>query len=267
MIGREAGRHSETVKLVRKLVRDRSLRLERGCCVLEGDRVVAEYLEAGLPIELAVAAMSVDDRPALLERLDERSDELLRVEDAVLDSLADTRTPQGVLLVVPRPKTHALPPAASRPLLVGWGLQDPSNVGALVRAAAAAGCAGALFARADGDALADPLSPRAVRAAAGTCFRLPLVERTGPPEALARELADAGYRIVALGPRGGAAPEDVDLRGPVALLVGSEAHGLPPALEEAGERLTLPLEAGVESLGAAAAGAVALFEAARQRRA
>lgn len=266
MIGREAGKHSETVKRARKLVRDRTERTVRGVCIVEGTRVVADYLELDAPIELAIAARSAGEDDALLRALDARAGELLRIDDDVFRSLAGTRSPQGILLVVPRPATRTLPPAGDRPLLVGWGLQDPSNVGALVRAAAAGGCEGALFARAPGEALADPFSPRAVRAAAGACFRLPLVERDLRPADLAAELISRGYRPVALTPRDGRAPEALDLCGPTALLVGSETRGLPAELEDAGRLLTLPLEHGVESLGAAAAGAVVLFEAARQRR-
>ncbi len=266
MIGREAGKHSESLKFVRKLVRDRSQRLTHAACVIEGKRVVEDYLESGAQIGLAVAAESAGDSGDLLRAIDARADELLRVEDATFESLAGTRSPQGILLVVPRPDRRTLPAASNRPLVIGWGLQDPSNVGALIRAAAAGGCAAAVFARATGEALADPFSPRAVRASAGACFRLPVLERESSAGELAGELIAGGYRLVALTPRDGEAPEDLDLRGPAALLVGSETRGLPPELEGAGVRLTLPLEQGVESLGAAAAGAVVLFEAARQRR-
>lgn len=266
MIGRPAGKHSETLKQVRKLVRERSERLARGLCVVEGLRVIADYLESGGAVELAVATTGAGETSELLQAIDQRARELLRVEDPVFASLADTRGPQGILLVVPRPHVTGFPPAGDRPLLVGWGLQDPSNVGALVRAAAAGGCSGALFARAPGGALADAYSPRAVRASAGTCFRIPVLEREVSAAELAAELRHGGYAPVALTPRDGARPEDLDLTGPAALLVGSETRGLPPELEDAGRRLSLPLEQGVESLGAAAAGAIVLFEAARQRR-
>ena len=122
MIGREAGKHSETVKLARKLVRDRSERLARSVCIIEGSRIVSDYVESGAPIGLALAAESVGESSELLSELDDRADELLRVDDATFESLAGTRSPQGILLVVPRPDCSDLPAAADRPLLVGWGL-------------------------------------------------------------------------------------------------------------------------------------------------
>jgi RNA methyltransferase, TrmH family len=132
-----------------------------------------------------------------------------------------------------------------------------------VRAAEAAGAAGVVFAGTS----TDPFGPKAVRAAAGSVLRLPVAEASDTVTAL-EVLRSSGRRLVATVATGGAAPEAVDLVGPVAVLVGSEAHGLAdPVVAASDERLTIPLEPGVESLNAAVAGAVVLFEAARQRRA
>lgn len=261
-----AGRGNARVKHLRRLVREPALRRDEGLCVVEGLKLARELLDSGRRIRLVLAGDSLDSEPELLAALGDRAEHALRAEDSVLDSVADTRTPQGLLLVVDRPARHALPPPGGRALLVGWELQDPGNVGALVRAAAASGCAGALFARSPDGALADPFSPRALRASAGAAFRLPVLEWEGEPQDLAERLRSEGWRPAALVPRGGRPFDEARLDGPVALVVGSEAHGLPRELETAGEALSLPLEAGVESLGAAAAGAVACFEAARQRR-
>ena len=261
-----AGRSNARVKEARRLASDAALRRERALCVVEGRKLARELLDSGQAIRLALAADSLDSEPELLAELEARAEHGLRVEDSVLESVADTRSPQGLLLVVDRPALAELPEAGDLPLLCCWELQDPGNVGALVRAAAASGCAGAVFARSPSGTLADPFSPRAVRASAGAAFRLPVIEWEGPPAALAGDLLQGGWRPAPLRTRGGRAPEEADLSGPAALIVGSEAHGLPHELEAAGAPLSLPLEAGVESLGAAAAGAIACFEAARQRR-
>jgi len=183
----------------------------------------------------------------------------------VLARVSDTVTPQGMVAVAPR-RPAALSdlarPTAAGPLLVLVDVADPGNAGTLVRTAEAAGAAGVVFA----GACTDPFGPKAVRAAAGSLLRLPVAEAPDAGTAVA-ELRAAGRPVVATVASGGAPQEAVELAGPVAVLIGSEAHGLPPELvDEADVRLTIPLASGVESLNAAVAGAVVLFEAARQRR-
>lgn len=181
----------------------------------------------------------------------------------VLDSVTDTVTPQGMLAVAPRvTATLDAVAAAAGIVLVLVDIADPGNAGTLVRAAEASGAAGVVFA----GTCTDPFGPKAVRAAAGSLLRLPIAESTDVADAL-DQLRAAGRSLAALVVDGGVAPEAVDLTGPVALLVGSEAHGLPDAVAaDADTRITIPTAAAVESLNAAVAGAVVLFEASRQRR-
>lgn len=185
----------------------------------------------------------------------------------VLAKVADTVTPQGLLAVAPRRPTDLATLLADAgpagPVLVLVDVADPGNAGTLVRAAEAAGAAGVVFAGSS----TDPFGPKAVRAAAGSVLRLPVVEAVDTTEALG-QLRVAGRRLVATVATGGSTPEALALTGPVAVLVGSEAHGLPDEVVAlADDLLTIPLEPGVESLNAAVAGAVVLFEVARQRRA
>lgn len=275
MAARITSIRNERVARVRRLVRDAAIRREDGACVIEGLRASREYLAGAGPVSLALVSprlSSLDGGVALQARLSsmlaDRTSDLLEVTDEVFASLSDTPSPQGIMLVVPAPRQEGLPIADGRPLLVAWQVQDPGNLGSLVRTAEGSGCCALLAARAPGGAVADPFSPRALRGAAGSAFRIPVIEWQGAPAALARALADEGFRRVACQAHGGLAPEDADLRGSVAILVGSEAHGLPAELTAPPcEALTIPLAGAAESLNASAAAAVVAFEAARQRRA
>ncbi|MBM3684516.1 MAG: RNA methyltransferase [Actinobacteria bacterium] len=178
------------------------------------------------------------------------------VRDGSLAKSSDLGSSQGVAAVV------ELPPPATFPddgiVLVLVDVADPGNVGTLVRAADAAGASAVV--RVGGT---DPWAPKVVRASAGSVFRLPVVEvddATGP-------LERAGFRTVATVARGGSAPDEVELLERVAVLVGNEAHGLADAVVDAcDERVSIPMASGVQSLNAAMAGTVVLFESVRQRR-
>jgi TrmH family RNA methyltransferase len=239
--------------------------------VVEGPVPVAEALAAGVVLDEAYVdaeawAAAVPGSPlrTAVEAAAAAGTPVWSLGPGVLDKVADTVTPQGLVAVAPR-RPAALPTvvaATPEPVLVLVELADPGNAGTLVRTAEAAGAAGVVFAGAS----TDPFGPTAVRAAAGSVLRLPVAEATDAAEVLAA-LRAGGRRLVATVAAGGVAPEAVDLTGPVAVAVGSEAHGLPEAWVAAADHLlTVPLAAGVESLNAAVAGAVVLFEAARQRR-
>ena len=265
---------NERVKAIKRLVLDAGERRRLGLAVVEGIRVATDHLTAGGAVEealLSSRALELEGGPSLVDllskRLADRPDRLLRVTDEVLASVSDTRTPQGIILVVPRLAREGLPRAADRPVLVAWELQDPGNAGSLVRTAEAAGCGAMIFAASPTGPLVDAFSPRAVRAAASSSLRLPVHEWRGAPEQLLADLRGAGFRVACCVAHDATPPDGADLRGAVALLIGAETRGLPTALEQAADiAVTIPLEAGAESLNAAAAAAVIAFEAARQRR-
>lgn len=255
---------------MRRLGRDASERRHEGHCLVEGVRIASEYVASGLPVAAAAVSPRLDrtDGGASLRATLAAAcanDALLETTDAVLERIADTRAPQGVLLAVPTRRREDLPVAAGAPALVAWELQDPGNAGTLVRTAEASGCAAVVLARGPRGASTDPWSPRAVRASAGSAFRIPVHEWSGEPAALAEGLARAGFRVVACLARGGDAPESVDLRGACALVIGAETRGVPDGFVGA-SRVTIPLAGAAESLNAAAAAAVVSFEATRQRR-
>jgi len=135
------------------------------------------------------------------------------------------------------------------------GLQDPTNAGSLIRSALAAGLTGA----ATTAGTVDPFHPRAIRAAMGACFRLPLCA-DAPVETLWEGLRRGGYRLLSLDPRGDTPLSDVRLLGPTALLLGREGSGLDAqARSICSASIRIPMASGVESLGVAAAGAVVFY--------
>jgi TrmH family RNA methyltransferase len=241
--------------------------------VIEGPIPVAEALAAGAAVdELFVdgeAWAAAEPGSALVTAVEAGAAAgcpVWSLGPGVLAKVADTVTPQGLLAVAPRRPFDLADLVAdgtrTGPILVLVDVADPGNAGTLVRAAEAAGAAAVVFAGTS----TDPFGPKAVRAAAGSVLRLAVAETADTLGAL-EMLRAAGRRLVATVATGGAAPEALDLVGPVAVLVGSEAHGLSdPVVAASDARLTIPLDPGVESLNAAVAGAVVLFEAARQRR-
>jgi RNA methyltransferase, TrmH family len=180
---------------------------------------------------------------------------------SVFASVSDTATPQGVLAIAPRrPMDIAELSARPGPVLVLVDVADPGNAGTLIRTAEAAGCAGVVVC----GSTTDPFGPKSVRAAAGSVVRLPVAEVDEVGDVIS---ALTGRTIVGTVVGGGVAPESVDLSAPVALLIGSEAHGLSAdVVARCDSLVTIPMAPTVESINAATAGAVVLFEAARQRR-
>lgn len=262
------GRNHALMRRFRALRRDASMRRAEGLFLAEGVHLAQEALRCGAAIEAFFVAPRLDSAaggPALLAAIEQCGAPCHRTEDATLDAAQDARSPQPVACLVRR-RTWS-DDEIDRKLVDGSlaivleGIQDPGNLGALLRSADAAGCDLGLVAGAS----ADPFHPRAVRATMGSIFRLPLIEEaTG--RAIAR-LHGLGYRLLGTTPRGGEDYSLADLHGKLALVMGSEGSGISPELRNRLDGvLTIPLRPGVESLSVGAAGAVLLFEIARQRR-
>lgn len=238
--------------------------------VAEGVHLVLEALRSAATIECVVASPRLErtrEGRALRAEVAGRGVDLREAADSLLGSLQDARSPQPVLAVVRAPTwslDEVLAPRgeATPPLVVvADRIQDPGNLGAVLRTADAAGATG--FVCCGGSA--DLHHPRAVRATMGSVFRLPALaaERSEAQAALSRR----GIRTIAADPRGGSVYHEGDLTGAVALLLGGEGAGLDPAwLERADCRVRIPMRDGVDSLSVGAAAAVLLFEAARRRR-
>lgn len=239
-----------TVAFVRTLQRG-SVRRRSGRTYVEGPKLVSEVLTAGAVETLLWVEDATSAARDLAARAEQAGITVRRCTAGVFATLANTETPQGVLAVIEMPK----PPPRKGPalLLVLDGVQDPGNVGTMLRSAAAASATGAVC----GPGSADPYGPKAMRAGAGAQLSLPLLD----------ELPSNGLRVYAAEPGGDRSYADVDWTGPAALVIGGEGHGISRAMRrQVDETVSVPMAPDAESLNAAAAAAVILFEAARQRR-
>src|SRR6266576_1008815 len=261
---------------------------ENGFVGVEGVRLVEEALRSGCPIQAVLfseAGQRHHERLAPLIDRPEMAFPILRTTDRLFEGLADTEHPQGVAaLVKPRETSFddlvRTPESACAPLLVVLaGVQDPGNVGTILRTAAAFGVTGGATAASGVSGTASPFSPKALRASAGAALHLPLLVGVALP-ILLTQLRAIGIQTLASSSREPAdvsthkneseqpllAPWQVDWRQPVALLIGNEGQGLPEEIERSAEAcVRIPMASSVESLNAAAAAAVLFYEAARQR--
>jgi TrmH family RNA methyltransferase len=271
---------------------------ESGAVGVEGVRLVEEALRSGCPIEAVLFSESGErhrERLAPLISRPEIAFPTLHTTDRLFEGLADTEHPQGVAaLVRPRETTFddllRTPANACSPLLVVLaGVQDPGNVGTILRTAAAFGATGAVTAASGQSGTASPFSPKALRASAGAALHLPILAGMSLPVLLTqlkianvRTLATSVHEVSSMasasvvGAQHAAplpstiaaplSPWEVDWCEPVALLVGNEGAGLPEEVERSADaRIRIPMASGIESLNAAAAAAVLFYEAARQR--
>lgn len=248
---------------VRALARGPRDRRALGMFLVEGPRGLEEALAAEAPLVFVlVAAGRVDSPPhlALVDACLRRRAPVQPVQDDLLERLLPTEHGPGLAAAC------RLPAGADDParlldgvddglIVVTWQVQNPGNLGTLVRSAAAFG-AKALIAAGG----ADPWSPKAVRGAAGAIHRLPIA-RAEDPAAIPALLARRRFRTVAAAARDGAPPETINWSGRVALLLGAEVAGLPPELEEAAQSVTIRTTGIVESLSVASAGSILLQRA------
>ena len=234
-----------------------------GMLLAEGVKLVAEALAAGMHAVEAVVSPQLDDA-GLRARLQQEADSFAECTDAVLARLSALDTPQGVAVLFARPQAtpeDLLHKELVPLIVVAAGIRDPGNLGALVRTAEAAGATGCLTLRGG----ADPFRDKAVRGSMGSIFRLPVHHGMDAATAIAFVRRHKLQLVVADG-RGDVRYTDVDLRRPVALVVGAEAAGVPAEwLAAADQHVRIPLTPPVESLNVAVAAGVVLFEARRQR--
>jgi TrmH family RNA methyltransferase len=233
--------------------------------LIEGGTLVREAADAGwqlLSVAIEQQWLETHTDDPLLRMLDDRVDRVV-VSRGVLEALSPARTPSGVVALAQPPRGNRDPFAAPLPLVaILDDVQDPGNVGAVARAAEAAGATGLMVCGRS----ADPFGWKALRGSMGSAFRLPIVRTATAEDAVANARA-ASVPVAALTARDGGPLYDADFRGPVALLVGGEGTGLRPALVQSADlRITIPMRPPVESLNVAVAAALALYEAARQRK-
>jgi RNA methyltransferase, TrmH family len=244
--------------------------------LLDGAHLIAEAMAAGIRIrEVAVLGSpgDIDSRGSrdiadIVDRLRRLAVPVTTASAAVMDALSPVQSASPIVAIADRPidvGSRASPAfrvyGATPFVLIAFDVQDPGNVGAIVRVAEAGGSSGVVCA----GACADPFGWKALRGSMGSALRLPVLVYRDSREAV-DEARRHGCRIVATAPRGGQPLFDADLRGSIAVLIGGEGPGLPaPWIDEADERVTIPMQPPVESLNTAVSAALIVYEARRQR--
>lgn len=259
---RVESRQNALVKALRRSLRSGQPG-EDGFTAIEGPRILEEAIRSGLRFRAVFFRQSAEAQADRLLPQLAADVETLVLPDGVFDAVAATETPQGVAALV-QFKDFDLDDIlrAPRPLLVVLaGVQDPGNLGTVVRSAEAFGAGGVLLA----EKTVSRFNPKAVRASAGSLFRLPVVA-VKLAEAVAR-LREHGLKLVATSSHQGTPVDQAGLSGALAIFLGSEGAGLPhDVISRMDEVLAIPHSPRVESLNAGIAASILLYEAARQRR-
>lgn len=238
-----------------------SAKTEQGRIAIEGEHLMLEALAAGLNVP-TIFVRTGSER--LLDHIEvPESAEILSLPPDVFSSAVQTESPQGIAALIEPPSytlDHIFAALAVPFIVISARLQDPGNLGTLVRSAEAFGATGVI-------ALPGTVSPwnqKALRASAGSVFRLPVVSAREAEASAALESRD--ITMLAAVADGGEPISACDLTRPIAFILGNEGSGIPPdILRHATSRVTIPTPGPVESLNAAVAGSILLYEAFRQR--
>jgi TrmH family RNA methyltransferase len=256
-------RDNATVKLLVGLVHSSRERKKTGLTVLDGAHLVDAFLQTGRRPQMVIVAESATastDAQAIRHHLQKHELTITVVADALFTEASQLESPARVMAIVNTPTAQPIPADASA-VLVLESVQDPGNVGAMLRCAAAFNLSHVLL----GAGTAFAWSPKVLRAAQGAHFVLNIVEGASVMDFMMRY---EGQTLALVPNTDGAQPlADVDLRKPIAILIGNEGAGLSmEVLAAASLRVTIPMPGAMESLNAASCGAVAMYELCRQRQ-
>lgn len=250
-------RANPAVKAMAKLVASTAERKRQGLSVLEGPHLVASFLDSGRALRSLVVSRSASADAQVAKLMMRAGDAVTIVSDGVFDSISTVKEPFGVMAAAPTPTGEAVPPDAALCLLLE-DIQDPGNVGTLIRSAAAAGAGHVLLS----PTCAFAWSPKVLRAGQGSHFALNIVEGVD----LVAFLEAYKGTSVSLASRGKQSLHTVDLTGATAIAVGNEGAGLSQwVLGATTVHAHIPMPGRTESLNAGVAGSIALFEVVRQR--
>jgi TrmH family RNA methyltransferase len=257
------GKHNALVKDLRRAFAHGEL-TDDGHCAIEGVRIIEEAIRSGLKFRAVFFNQAAENRAErLLPQLAAHVETLL-LPNKLFASLVPSETPQGVAALVKIKESSLedlLAKAQSGPLLAVAGVQDPGNLGTMLRSAEAFGAAGVLL----GEGTVSPFNPKVVRASAGSVFRLAFA-RKNLASTLAPMRAD-GLRLVATSSHKGTPLNEANLAAPLAVFIGSEGAGVPKdLLAQMDETLAIPHSEKVESLNAGVAASIVLYEIARQKK-
>lgn len=256
------GRHNALVKELRKAFA-RGEPTSDGYCAIEGTRILEEAIRSGLRFRAVFFSQSAENKAErLLPQIGAHVETLL-LPDKLFATAVPSESPQGVAALV-RWKEFSLDDvlakAQSGPLLAVAGVQDPGNLGTILRSAEAFDAAAVVLA----EGTVSPFNPKVVRASAGSVFRLPLA-RTKLDAAVAR-FREHGLRLIGTSSHKGVPVNQAKLDGSLVIFIGSEGAGLPRDLvSQMDELIVIPHSSRVESLNAGVAASIVLYEAARKR--
>lgn len=248
-----SSRSNGEVRLLRQLLRDKGARDELGSFAAEGDHLCGELAKSGFEAELFAYTHSAEERyPRTVDKARSISQRSVVISEEISEYISDTKSPQG-LFVRAKKREADMPPDAGR-IVVLDGVQDPGNVGTILRTAEALGIDGAVLL----EGCADVYSPKTLRASMGSVFRLPCVSAG---ESFVRELSDHGFVVY-----GAMLDESAKRLGEIAfpeksaVVIGSEGAGISPRIAAlCGEKIYIPIQS-AESLNAAVAAAVIMWE-------
>ena len=256
------GRHNPLVKELRQAFAHAELTAD-GYCAIEGLRIVEEAIRSGLKFRAVFFRSSATNKAErILPQLAAHVETLL-LPDKLFASAVPSETPQGIAALVrcrALPLENVIARAETGPLLGVAGIQDPGNLGTILRSAEAFGAAGVIL----GEGTVSPFNSKVIRASAGSVFRLPIAQ--AKLEQAIEQLRERGVRLLATSSHQGTRLTEAKLAGPMAIFIGSEGAGLPGELAASmDEFVAIPHSPQVESLNAGVAASIVLYEVARQR--
>jgi RNA methyltransferase, TrmH family len=264
------GRHNPLIKQVRQAFTHAEL-TDAGDCAIEGLHIIEEAIRSGLRFSAVLFRESAQGHTErLLPQIGSHVETLL-LPDKLFDSVVPSESPQGVAALV-RPKEFSLDDLIERlhvgPMIVLAGLQDPGNLGTILRSAEAFSSAGVIL----GEGTVSPFNSKVIRASAGSIFRLPMIHNRGKSkpaklDEICKKLRAQKVRLIATSSHKGTPLDQADLKTRAAVFFGNEGAGLPRDLmAQMDESIAIPHSSQVESLNAGVAASIVLYEAARQRR-
>ncbi len=257
-------KENSTVKFLRSLSDPRQRKKDR-VFLIEGIKMVEEALHGRAEIEMIVASPSLVQHhgKSILKLAETRSMDILWVSEKIMDTVSETKTPQPVMAVV-QMKEHSeneLFAHGSKLIVIGHRLQDPGNLGTIIRTAEAVGAAGVAIT----PNTVDPYNTKTVRASMGSILRVPVV-RIADVSAFIKKCRQEGFQTAAMTLEGSKTHFDLDLTEPIAVIVGQEGAGLPEdILDDVDHRVRIPMAETIDSLNVATSAAVFLYEVMRQR--
>jgi len=258
---RVEGRHNALVKELRTAFAHAELTPD-GSCAIEGMRILEEAIRSCLKFKAVFFRESAENRAERLLPQMAAHVETLLLPDKLFASAVPSESPQGVAALVRYKQfklEEVLAKAAGGPLLAIAGVQDPGNLGTILRSAEAFGASGVLL----GEGTVSPFNSKVIRASAGSVFRLPMVQVKLADTLDA--LRESGLRLIATSSHKGTPLNQAILTGPLAVFIGSEGAGVPrDLLAEMTETVAIPHSPNVESLNAGVAASIVLYEIARQ---